>query len=1554
MKKYILGSFLLLIMAFLLAKGISIFTDKEDTPKASAAIYGTDGILPVPREEGLKGTADNPFIVLEVVPYEGYAEIGYQIGGCEPVAPEALAQDAESAGLVASTGTFDYSFGYEYKFDLEDGDTVGRGTKDWEYVNYQTRPQYGYYERVENGKGNFIQNITSQTVTEAPGGNGGYNKASLYSKDNYYTLYDTKVKFIPVTDQTPVDVVRYSPEVIDQYSNKKFYDYDNKTNLYSFNDSGRGSANIYFHRDDVNGKYTAQVISSGGNISWDDIMITYKKSDVYLPAADQYGQPDGKYNVNIIKADYTDAGEGNGYFIWVPNEDSRNIGTNHNAVHAGDKVHTCRDRYYYRRMKYTLTNKNYFLTECIGVPENKINNYYTDDEGKSHPYNIQVITVTPRELNRTENQPVIDRADLIYFTSRDHFNGQLARVWEKYHPEKKLNNPPKELADIDLTWETTVKILEKAAVSGDTAPLIFDVTVFTEISNAYKMNDSPEKYYSDGTPVEKNTTRANAYCSNIAKLFLMTEQMEPGKFYNEYIKTGRIVSVPTKNAGNKEADQYGTPMTTGYYTEQTAEKSALYWSVQTFLPYEFFLNYQALDNNKVWETIGIDNYRVIVDGGASNISIRHNAYTYNGDNSITQRFMESSISENQYRKEAFDFFESLNGTRPRSISPAQAVYYLLHRQKTGYDKDTLRILEVEPCNDFIWDGTSELWEAGSVAGNGSSFAKQYFTKFFPNFHGKVQIRTMASSEFIGSKTDLNVNYDMIFFGLKDGLFTKGNASVNGIWMNDVPLYNDILLNGKVYLHNGDKILGLKKLRGTLGGDKDITDIYTFSGNDITGLKLKELQDFMDAGKPVLLDTGFYTDSNRNTVNYGKIDTASYLYDLADGEQDELFYADGISTSRLEALLAAPKTKLNLGWNSGGSPVEGTDYPVVYKDRTEPEYAQLADNRIYINGSDPGKRTLQYKFNINSASGAGFTVKLYTDNNGNGKFDGESETVQNVTILSEEGSPADGDRIQGNTNYALTCNLDPDFSGVLPWKLEIISNQNAGIRDSVTNYCAVKSGIKKELNILQIKSDAANTIDLSGNARFLTYTENLTDYDMHVTTWTAEEFEEKCSGGEYRYILSDNEDNNSVNRDESRSIPYIDDDGDGFYEADLLILGFGPMYSDISSNNALRNIKDFADEGKAVIFTYDTTSYINTGLSKYKQNGGTESNYWGYKINQNFRNMLLMDRFGVTLADEGGSEIFPQGFTNLLLNSNAQSDPIGNILNRYGSNKYIKPDNKLKLETTYVTNLNSGQITSYPYEIDQNFKIGTTHSQYYQLDMENKDLVVWYCLSDEKSTLINGETGTDTGIYSSTPNDARNNYYLYSKGNLTYSGMGNTGLVSDMEMKLFVNTIITAYKGVPKAPQVVINNSNKSTDKNGKDYIYVDYDIYNTSRAYGSELSEGETQKQKVKYQIFDMNRLPGEKLRVKYYEVTDKEDGTRTETELTGLKTKKSGTDEVAELIKSGEEYYIEVPLTDLERYNKGKDIAIKVFLTYGNDSENTITSVKEFTLFRRGLFDLD
>lgn len=111
-------------------------------------------------------------------------------------------------------------------------------------------------------------------------------------------------------------------------------------------------------------------------------------------------------------------------------------------------------------------------------------------------------------------------------------------------------------------------------------------------------------------------------------------------------------------------------------------------------------------------------------------------------------------------------------------------------------------------------------------------------------------------------------------------------------------------------------------------------------------------------------------------------------------------------------------------------------------------------------------------------------------------------------------------------------------------------------------------------------------------------------------------------------------------------------------------------------------------------------------------------------------------------------------------------------------------------------VNDGAITEYPFKLDDEIPVSGTHGQYYQLALERdddkdgcNDVVVWYCLkgsTDTNGNNYNGENG-----YSQSPNDVRNNYYFYSKGNVIYTGAGHSKVNQEDEIKLFINAIVAA-------------------------------------------------------------------------------------------------------------------------------------------------------------------
>lgn len=137
----------------------------------------------------------------------------------------------------------------------------------------------------------------------------------------------------------------------------------------------------------------------------------------------------------------------------------------------------------------------------------------------------------------------------------------------------------------------------------------------------------------------------------------------------------------------------------------------------------------------------------------------------------------------------------------------------------------------------------------------------------------------------------------------------------------------------------------------------------------------------------------------------------------------------------------------------------------------------------------------------------------------------------------------------------------------------------------------------------------------------------------------------------------------------------------------------------------------------------------------------------------------------------------------------------------------------KLQTSdYVTQVNKGQITSYPFNINLSgfggsgkaLDIAETHMQYEQLNMNSDDIVVWYCLSGGGSKSLISDLSLGS-TYDYMTNDVVNQYFIYTRGNVTYTGSGHSAPRTDDERKLIVNTIIAAARQGQSAPGAVFTD-----------------------------------------------------------------------------------------------------------------------------------------------------
>lgn len=299
------------------------------------------------------------------------------------------------------------------------------------------------------------------------------------------------------------------------------------------------------------------------------------------------------------------------------------------------------------------------------------------------------------------------------------------------------------------------------------------------------------------------------------------------------------------------------------------------------------------------------------------------------------------------------------------------------------------------------------------------------------------------------------------------------------------------------------------------------------------------------------------------------------------------------------------------------------------------------------------------------------------------------------------------------------------------------------------------------------------------------------------------------------------------------------------EFNMLIIGFADSYGSTDFSNqygCTEYLFYFAEKGCSILFTHDLSHYKNDPSSRV-----------GYSANAIMRDIMGMNRYGTvstnlindiearsgfnvdttcTLAKNLAQYNINKGITESTAYAEKQGYTFWNLMAKIANNangnkramyKYqiVNPayptdvsktqflnrggnSNGNNAETNKAYRLNQGQITQYPFNIPEVLTINNTHSQYYQLSMEDEELTVWYTLEDAYG--YGGNSGDALRVYGVTPHEAANNYYIYSKGNIFYSGVGHSGISGRPERELFVNTLIAAYRPMFEKPEVIITNT----------------------------------------------------------------------------------------------------------------------------------------------------
>ena len=265
-----------------------------------------------------------------------------------------------------------------------------------------------------------------------------------------------------------------------------------------------------------------------------------------------------------------------------------------------------------------------------------------------------------------------------------------------------------------------------------------------------------------------------------------------------------------------------------------------------------------------------------------------------------------------------------------------------------------------------------------------------------------------------------------------------------------------------------------------------------------------------------------------------------------------------------------------------------------------------------------------------------------------------------------------------------------------------------------------------------------------------------------------------------------------------------------------------------------------------------------------------------------------------------------------------------------------------------------------------------------MNLEDDEITVWYTLAnDNKAIAYHGGDSNQKGTaltYGVSPNDAANNYYIYSKDNVFYSGVGhstiggnstNGGNLTEMETKLFINTMIAAYRQSYEPPEVTITNSNaKESEDVARTYsIALPKEYDEDSSGAGGNTVKGEnftdTDVQRVSFEINDYNLDASFKECEIYYSYTeggvDKKDYIPRIYDESGTVYTPNGDNKYTGLT-FGKTYYFDYPKKYLSEWTdvRGTHPAYRVVKFDVVNNKTSLIGTTTLNMAIQALFQLD
>lgn len=1265
------------------------------------------------------GTKENPFFILELVPYDEYGSFGYNIGGCEPTD----VQKMRGTGKIDTLGSMNMCD--EKRMDktyfFEDAQELKTTEFEHPLVKEDIVQSFdGYYELVEAGEGAFRQNEDG-TIVKA----------------------------------------------------------------------------------------------DGGNIIWHTIYDLEKQKDYPTQVFQGKDEP---------KKILTNVGER----IYTVRESS-----------PDDPVYSVEGYYYYK-------NNENFLKHSLKL----------SDEAAAK-YSVIIKTITPKELNA--NPSWAKYADL-YIVSASCADNEFKNMWKKYNRyhhtsavtdyQNGFENTDSD-KERDISWKVAKEMYDKITADTNYAAIMmtaesYKITKWTKVMlSLFDWNLRPSG----------DTFSYDASNNNMYKLTVMLLSMKQELFKKLYLdKDNPLIS------------------NDGKFLLQTGDAQE-YWNMFTFLPtnarttdpevnYNWYGYFTSMDK---W-----NDYQMAGNIEENRRYINNRIYIGGDGGDILRNYLQDGLNLTDKTGTKYTDFQEFMDNADKA-TPADAVRYVLgQKNNTNKIEGDLNILDIEPCYDskngysltknYIYimlpnfDGKVNITHmtTAEFIGNSEDLNSTYNMIFMGLDDG-------AYNKEQQTLKDPTENKDV------SGQFTK---------------WNDSAMNGKIYFHTGDlaksapynegdrrvshsvKFLWFENNRESKTQDMDYP-VIRFPGNDITKVKQKELSAFLDAGYPIVAVPYLYE------TNQLRIDQNSNICKfIKDEKNDKSPIYQTLDATSIESALK--RAQADIEWK---------ELPAIYNGETASESSSTIKDANYLNTDTNGRSLLTFKFTVKDTdANHKYKYRIYIDQNRDGKFEDDEifyDARKTIALNSEQTRTLKISKlyvglIQWKIEVYRTDNQQIRFTktGCSAAKNRTGSKKQINVLQIMPNDGDYNGKLNLSTDSLFTKyyknlDDYEISVDTITCSKFREYFQNGNRFSF-------DESKDVNIGG-------DGEQNPSAYPDSIKTQLYdkynmlIIGFGDCYGGEDLS-----------NENGAVDFIKYFAAKGKSVLFTHDLTSMNNVKVQNQGNPYGYSANALlrdlmgmnRYKAVSNQisaaeRNKII--RYQEKQKDEQGNNKYDfvkdvngnaldelHGFTYYAIKRLAYDQKKSNENDWYHSvewqwvpyegkgwkmpYQYLIKDvngnivcndnwqtqntgfNNYNDETTLVTKTNEGQITQYPYKIgdwsnhntvfdDTKLKVAKTHGQYYQLNMEDPEVTVWYCLADGKDR---GNGKSDT--YGVSPNDASNNYYIYSKDNIFYSGVGHSKVEGDMEAKLFINTMIGAYRVSYEPPIVeVLNPEAEITDTKNLSY-----------------------------------------------------------------------------------------------------------------------------------------